>query len=159
MKTWLVGFSLFLAASAAEAGKAHVHGKGSMEVSYDDTSLEVELKVPLESVLGHERAPKNEEEKTKEAAEVERFVKSVKLGFNVKSCQFTSQKSEVDRHKGHADLELEMNFSCQKVPTGESLKLLSFETFPRLETVDVVIVGPTVQRKVSLSKSNMSFSL
>ncbi|MCM8594809.1 DUF2796 domain-containing protein [Accumulibacter sp.] len=43
--------------------RAHVHGQGQLDLAIDHDLVTIELELPLEAVVGFERAPRNERER------------------------------------------------------------------------------------------------
>jgi len=64
-----VSLSLSLTlASPAQAGRAHVHGVMHLDIALDGPLLQVELRAPQDSLVGHERAPRTAAERQAAAA-------------------------------------------------------------------------------------------
>ena len=63
MKQLFFGLFFGLTATFTQAAPTHVHGEARMEISVDREQLVVALEIPLESLLGFERAPRNASEK------------------------------------------------------------------------------------------------
>jgi hypothetical protein len=58
----------------ADEPGAHVHGRAALEIAIDGAAVQINLNSPLDTVLGFERAPRNEKER--------QAVKAMALKFN-----------------------------------------------------------------------------
>ncbi len=165
--------ALLVATGPAAAGKAHQHGVMQLDVAVEGNKLSLSVNVPLDNLLGFERAPRTEAER-KAAAEVLARLRNPDQGkplFSADSAaQCTLSKAEVqaallepgakaEPKGGHADLEASYEFSCAKP---ESLRVLDvglFEAYRRIQRIEVQVAGPKGQAKLTLNRPVRSVAL
>lgn len=147
-------------ASPALAGPAHVHGKGDLAVVVAGDTLTLTLEIPLDALVGFERAPRNEREKaawqameqilgdpaalfqpTAEAA-CTPAAKTVHLPFG------TGGQAAAD---DHGDADAEYVFKCARPAALKGFATTIFQRFPRLYRLDVKRSGPSGQGAARLA--------
>lgn len=146
----LAALALALPASAAEQ---HVHGAGRIDVAIEAGKIEVELELPLDTLVGFERAPRNE----KERAALEAAAATLRDGAGLflpaagAACKLTDATVTVPfagdtaaGGHGHADVDAHYVFECVNAGTG-SLETALFRKFPRLYRLELQRVGPKGQ--------------
>jgi len=157
-------FALALAcASAAWAGKPHVHGAATLDVAVEATGLSLALDTPLDGLLGFERAPRNDAER-RAAEQAIATLRAADTLFTVDpaaQCRLASVElvsaalklgpaAAPAKDDGHGDLEAEYTFSCQSAPAFVEAGL--FKAFPRMARLDVQTATPKGQRKLVLKR-------
>lgn len=148
----LAALTLAFPASAAEK---HVHGAGRIDVAIEAGKIEVELELPLDTLVGFERAPRNDRERAalEAAAATLRdgaglFLPAAgaacKLTETTVSMPFAGETPAASHGHGHADVDAHYVFECVNAGTG-SLETALFRKFPRLYRLELQRVGPEGQ--------------
>ena len=159
-----IALTLLLALSLqpALAHKAHVHGLARMDVALQGGELSVALEMPLESLLGFERAPRNAAERQQVDAALARLrdpgllrpeaaaqctLRGVELEVPavLKSASAASGKAEE-----HADLQAQWVYDCARPQALATLVVGLFEAFARVQRIEVQMALPAGQRKTVL---------
>jgi hypothetical protein len=141
----LAGFAQRVAAGP------HQHGVGNLEISLDGGALAVRLTLPVESLVGFERAPKNEAEWKRAAAALEKLratgewlrpaaagacaLKSARLDGSVLDPAGAAQTKG-----GHADVVADVAFDCKAPAALKTIEVRLFEAFTRLKRIDSKVV-------------------
>lgn len=161
--------SLSAAPGAARAHKAHSHGVAKLEVAVDGPTITLKLESPLDSLLGFERAPRNDAERGQVRAMAQALragsafvitaaarcrLDSVKLASPVLAPELlgetgASPKGKVDGE--HADLEGTFIYRCEDARLLAGLDVMLFDSFKRLRRVDAQVVGPKGQSAFKLT--------
>ena len=165
--------ALLVASGSAAAGKAHQHGVMQLDVAVEGNKLTLSMNVPLDNLLGFERAPRTEAER-KAAAEVLARLRNPNQGtalFSADSAaQCTLSRAEAQAavlepgakaapSGGHADLEASYEFSCAKPEALRTLDVGFFEAYRRIQRIEVQVAGPKGQSKLSLKRPARSVAL
>ena len=153
-------------ASPVNAGKghghAHVHGLARMDVALQGGELSVALEMPLESLLGFERAPRNAAERQQVETALARLrepgllrpeaaaqctLRGVELTVPavLKSASASSGQAEE-----HADLQAQWVFDCARPQALATLVVGVFDAFARVQRIEVQMALPSGQRKAVL---------
>ena len=162
MKTVALAIAL-LAASTAWAGKAHVHGAATLDIAVEPTALTIALDTPLDGLLGFERAPRNDAER-RAAEQAIATLRAADTLFGIDpaaQCRVAAvdlvsvalklgPAAAPAQDDGHAELEAEFRFSCQRAPAFVEVGL--FKAFPRMTRLDVQTATPAGQRRWSLKR-------
>ncbi len=165
MRTCLAALALALAAGAAAAQHrhAHVHGVVAAEAALDGPSLDVTLRLPLDSLLGFERAPRSEAEKRAAQALVERLRSDAMLvqpdaaagcartGVELVSAALGLGDAPPDAD-GHAELEARWRFGCAAPDRLSHIELGIVGAYKRIARVDAAIVAPRGQTRQVLKR-------
>lgn len=161
--------ALWAAASGAGAGPVHDHGAARLDVALDGAVLTIALEMPLDSLVGFERAPRTPAERQAATAALARLRDGAALFKPDLAAQCTLQAAEVSApvlespgaaaSGGHADLDAEYRFQCAQPTRLGAIEVRLFETFRRLERLDVQAALPAGQRKARLSRSQSTLRL
>lgn len=166
MKTRLLLALLSLTLSAAaHAGKAHVHGEGSLEVVIDKDQLSFNLELPMDVAVGFERAPKTDKEKDSLAA----AAKALNDGANVfvptaaAECVLTSTRVSLPEFgkaaaDAHVDIDATYVFRCAKPAALKGFETSLFKQFKRLYRLEAQRIGPSGQGKGRMSPKQPGLS-
>lgn len=153
------------------AGKAHEHGKARLDVTLEAGQLSLELELPLDSLVGFERAPRNETERKLAAEALARMRDGAALFKPDAAAQCSLQESKVEApllearagatqgDKGHGDLDASYVFKCAQPAQLLALEQGLFEAFKRLERIEVQMATPRGQGRSLLSKPARSLKL
>ena len=160
------GIVLMASSVPAFSGKAHRHGVAEMEVAVAGSEVLVSLHVPLDSVLGYERAPRTAAERKAADAALARFndvgqtllVSSAGAGCVSESVEVTAPVLQPSGKAGasadgHAQLDAEYRFRCPAEAASLSVTLRLFDAFRRLERVEGQAALEKRQRKFVLTPS------
>ena len=154
------------AGAAWAGGKAHEHGALKLGVAIEGNKLSIAMEAPLDSLLGFERAPRTGTER-QAAAEVLARLRSPDKGaplFGTDSAaQCTLAKADVQApvlepgakpasKDEHADLDAHYEFTCAQPGELRTLDVGLFDAYKRIQRIDVQVVGPKGQAKVSLKR-------
>jgi len=157
----LTGLAL---AAPAWAGKAHVHGLVKMDLVLDGPELTVNLDMPLDSLVGFERAPRTDAERQAATAALARMrdgaalfrpdpAARCRLLAAEVSAPVLEQPAAARPQDGHADLAASYQFRCDEPARLARLDVLLFEAFRRVERIEVQAALPQGQHKTVLRKS------
>jgi hypothetical protein len=168
--------------ASAHEPTAHVHGRATLEVAIEGGSVQISLDSPLDSLLGFERAPRNEKER-QSVREMSRKLRQSDHAFVVppqSQCRLDSvqlesavieqsllaagsdsnavkdrDKSSVNSPDVHSELSATWHFQCAAPESLQGVKVSLFQYFPSLKRIDAAVVGPKGQSRTRLSpKSN-----
>lgn len=153
---------LTLSLQPALAHKAHVHGLARMDVAVQGGELSVALEIPLESLLGFERAPRNAAERQQVEAALARLREPGLLRPEAAAqCTLRGVELEVPavlksvsapsgQAEEHADLQAQWVFDCGRPQALATLVVGVFEAFARVQRIEVQMALPSGQRKTVL---------
>ncbi len=182
--TWvLLGFG---AAAVAYAGHAHEHGAARLDVAIEGAEVSLRLESPLDGLVGFERAPRNEAELEKvrrmaaglrKADQLYAFpapagcaVDEVKLASPVIAPDLLGESGTTaaahvqhahdhgEAH-GHAELAADYRFRCATPDRLDRVDVRLFTAFPRIERLDVQVVGPRGQSSARLTPKQSELKL
>ena len=152
-------------AQSQRAGHAHQHGIARLDVVVEGQHIEFALEMPLDNLVGFERAPRTADEKRrvdaalttlKAAAELFRIdpaagcsLREVSLSSAVLKLGDATAPAAGD---GHADLDADIRFDCQQPASARQVEIGLFKAFPRLQRLDVQAATPKRQFKRSLKR-------
>ncbi len=169
MKRLAVLLSTAALVASAGAGKPHEHGAAKLDVALDGTTLSLSLETPLDSLLGFERAPRNDAERRAASAAVAAlraadtlFVIDAAAGCKATSVELRSAPlglgaAEAAKDDGHGDLDGDFVFQCRSAPAFVDVGL--FKAFPRLSRLDVQVAAPKGQRSFALTRTAQRIAL
>ncbi|MEI8267250.1 MAG: DUF2796 domain-containing protein [Betaproteobacteria bacterium] len=174
-----------LGSSAAHAGKAHEHGVVRLDVSIEGPQVTIDMTAALDNWLGFERTPRTDAER-KAAAEVLARLRNPSQGAALfalspqAQCQLAQAEVSAPvlepaakpaapaavppppAAKGgaeHADLEASYRFQCAQPALLNTLDLGLFDTYKRIQRIEVQVAGPKGQSKVTLRRPARSVAL
>lgn len=163
--------TLFLAAlatvsmtSVGAQGRPHSHGVGRLDVAVDVKGVSMQLEMPLDSLVGFERAPRNarEDRALKDALATLRTAGSLFATEPAAQCMSSNVRVSEPALKGgesHADVEAAYAFTCAKADALRAIDAAGlFKAFARLRNVEVQFVGPKGQAKRTLTRSRSALS-
>jgi hypothetical protein len=163
----IIGAALLAAApfvaSAHEPGP-HQHGVAKLQVAVDGPVLSLFLDSPLENLLGFEHYPSTQQQRAAVSALRERLqdAKAVFVPTPAARCAATTVRLESPVFEtkpaagagGHADLEAEYSFRCDRPDRLRDVEVRLFDGFPDMRRIDVQVAGPRGQVSAALSASN-----
>jgi len=166
-RTTLAACAALLTVAAQAA--PHQHGVIALNVALDGTTLTVELNAPLDSLVGYERAPRNDAERRAAAEVLQRLRDPAQLFMPdaAAQCRATAPQLEAgllapDAKPAageHADLQASYRWTCAQPAQLRSIALPVFDTFKRIQRIEVQTVGPQGQRKATLRRAGAVLKL
>ena len=148
------------------AGPAHVHGVARLDIAIEATRLSVQLEMPLENLLGFERAPRTDAERRQADAVIARlraagamFVidpaarcKPATVELESAALKLGSPEPKATQ-AGHADVDGSFEFACVDATKAAYIDVGLFE-FARLQRLEVQVAAPRGQFKRELKRPN-----
>jgi hypothetical protein len=159
-------------ALAASSGHSHVHGQARLDLTLERNALRLEVELPMESLTGFERAPRNDEERQRLIRALE-ILRSPGL-FRPSSeadCKPTQQtlrwsgagEAAVDGtlpgNDTHTDLLLTHEFVCERPARLSAVEIGLFDAFSRLRRIEARIAGPGGAQARTLQRSRRTLEL
>ena len=139
-------------------GHAHEHGKGRLEISVNANQAIGKLKVPLEALVGFERAPKTEAETNAINTMNQKlqnpgsyFVANKDAECSPKLISSTIVRDQAGKH---ADLDYQFDLNCAKLVSLKQLSIDLFAEYKRLKEIRVESVGPWGQKSVTAKRDS-----
>lgn len=154
---------------AAQGHKAHSHGVARLEVTIDGPAITLRLESPLESLLGFERAPRNDAERGQVHAMAQAlragnaFVPTAAARCRIERVELKSPVLAPELLGGsgggaagkaadeHADLEGTYVYRCEDAGALAGIDVMLFDSFKRLRRVDAQVAGPRGQSAAKLT--------
>ncbi len=139
-------------------GHAHEHDKGRLEISVDTNQAVGKLKVPLEALVGFERAPKTEAETNAINTMIQKlqspgtfFVTNKDAECSPKLISSTIVRDQAGKH---ADLDYQFDLNCTKLGSLKQLRIGLFSEYNRLKEIRVESVSPWGQKSVTAKRDS-----
>jgi len=162
----VVATALLLPALAWAQHKPHVHGEVKVDIAVQAGTLTVQVEAPLDSLVGFEHRPRTPAQR-KAATEalalmndVARLIQPAAAAgcvaaapqVNATPLQPVEQGQAAAKEAAHADLEATYTFTCAKPEALATLQLGLFDSFKRIQRIEVQVAGPQGQRKQALRR-------
>jgi len=157
------------ASQGAQAATAHSHGIARLDVAVDGATIVLRLASPLESLLGFERAPRNDAERGQVRAMAQAlrsgnpFVPTAAARCRLDKVDLASPVLAPELLGGggggavpgkpaddHADLEGTFVYRCEDPRALQGVDVMLFDYFKRLQRVDAQVAGPKGQSALKL---------
>lgn len=167
---------LQLATFGAVAAGSHEHGTGSLNAAIERAKITIVLALPLDVLVGYERAPRTEKERAALLAaqaqlrESGLFMPASEAGCVLKSATInvpftgplaprgpsspgsaTMPGGQAVSDGEHADVDAEYVFDCVNAAAGAFVDTTIFKRFPRLYRLDVQRIGLQGQARARLT--------
>lgn len=161
----LVALVVTATAEAAQGG-AHQHGLVNLNLAVDAATVTLQLHAPLDSLLGFERAPRNDAERKLAAALIERLRGDPTLVRLDAAAQCTLQDATVSApvltaaagrgaQDEHADVEATYTFKCAQAAQLRSVDLSGLlGAYKRIARVELQVAGASGQARQVLRRPN-----
>jgi hypothetical protein len=149
-----------------------------LDITVDRKQINLRLDIPLDNLLGYERAPRTDAERSQAQAVVKQLNDAATLvrvdsaaGCSVSRVALESAElglpeadaapapKEGAKDSGHADLVADYEFSCTDTSKARAVTLGLFEAFPRLRRIEVQAATPRGQLKAVLTRPNSRVAL
>jgi hypothetical protein len=152
MKKLLVATIAVLSLGAVHAAGTHEHGAGKIDVVIEKDGLSIALELPLDSLVGFERAPANDKERAA-LAEAGRRLNDYAALFALPAgadCKSSALSVTLPFQKGapagaHGDVDASYGFRCSNMAALKSVETSLFRQFPRLYRLELQRIGPAGQ--------------
>lgn len=142
-------------------GKAHEHGALTMTVALDAQTLTVDVEIPLDTLLGFERRPRTDAERSAAAAALTRMRAGAELlrPDSAAACQLSETRVNAPAldpaardsgDGGHADLDASYRFVCAQPGELKGIDVSIFDAFKRARRIDVQYVTAKGQGRTVL---------
>lgn len=165
---WPLGLAFLaavLGASSAQAGKAHEHGVGRMNLVQDGANWAVDLELPLDTLVGFERPPRTPAERQAAQAALARLRDPQALIRLEVPAPMSCTTAAVEVHApvlegqaaapgGHADARVSITLQCPDSVEPQRAELQAFTTFNRLKRLEVQAALKAGQRQFKLTPAN-----
>jgi hypothetical protein len=154
----------------ATTAAPHQHGVGAMDVALDGATLTLTLRLPLDSVVGFERAPRTDAERRAAAQALDTLRDAAKLFAPDAAAQCSAaQPPAIDAGVlapgakpaagEHADLDATYVLRCAQPAQLKAVEMPIFDALKRLQRIDVQVAGPQGQRKATLRRNARTLRL
>ena len=145
--------------------QAHQHGVLKLDIAVEARKLSLQMQSPLDNLVGFERAPRNEAERSR----VDAALAKLKAGQTLFTIDPAAQCSlaRVELTSGvlklgpaapagktseHADIDAVFDFDCQDAARATFVDVALFDAFAGMKQIDVQVATPTGQRKQTLKR-------
>lgn len=166
--------ALLGAGALAHAAPPHQHGVAQLDAAIEGPALTVALNVPLDSLLGFERAPRSAAENQAAARLIERLKRSAEVvlpdpAAQCESTDVTLVSSALglgDAAAGgassppaagdeHADVDATYTFRCREPGKLGFIDLPVMKAYPRIGRVEAQVVGAKSQGRQVIKRPAM----
>ncbi len=160
--------ALALVAAASTAGAqaghaAHVHGLVQANVAVQGNKLSVQIEAPLDSLLGFEHRPRTDAQRQAAQAVVQQLKTPTSWLKPDAAAQCTLTSSDVDtqalepakpgaKEAAHADVDASYEFTCAAPGQLTGLDVLLFDSFKRVQRLQVQVAGEKTQSQQTLRR-------
>lgn len=142
------------------AHKAHVHGAATLEVAIEGSRLTLGLDVPLEDLVGFERAPKTDKERAAVEAASAYFASGKAFAPNAEAgCRLLESKPEVSITKDHASMRVPVTYECAQAAALRAVTVNLFDTYPKVRRIDAQVAGAKKQSKARVTAQKRELPL
>lgn len=162
-------FTTVTALQPALAAGAHSHGVAQLDVAVDGSTITLQLQSPLETLIGFERAPRNDAER----GQVRAMAQALRsAGLFVPTAAARCRLDRVDLRSpmlapellgengaamadkpadDHAELDATFVYRCEDAKSLQGIDIMMFDYFKRLRRIDVQVAGPKGQSALKLT--------
>lgn len=153
-----------LGLAQAHGPAAHVHGEVELGIAVEGPAIVIEMRTPLDNLVGFERAPRNDVEKNTVDQTLSRLraadhlfridpAGSCKLGPVTLDAPVLGTGPAAGGAKDeHAEMLASFAFNCTAADRVKFIELDLFKAFPRMRQIDAEIVTAEGQHKRSLKR-------
>jgi hypothetical protein len=157
--------ALGMAASASVfAAGAHQHGVAQLDIGVDPGRVTLLLTLPMDSLVGFERAPRNDAERRQVEASLAKLrdlaawvrvdpaAQCAPGTVRLESAALGLGAAAPAAKEGHADVEVTAELACQDGGKAGFVEVRLFEAFSRLQRVEVQTATRRGQMKATLKR-------
>lgn len=160
-------FVASLVASGSALAGPHEHGVAHMDIALEGGSLHISIKVPLESLLGYERAPRNAAEKAAASALLDRFKKGQPVLAlpgqaqckEAAPAQVKAPLIEGQSSGDHGDLQAQYRLECAQAGELRKVDVTLFDLSPGIKRVRAQVIGAKGQSQSVLRRNKRQLQL
>lgn len=123
--------------------KAHTHGVVALKVmTKQDGGIHVHMDIPLESLVGFEHKPKNDQQQTAldHAEKVLSDVKNVMSFAKSRKCQHKTQSLDLVYEAHHAEAQYRYEGRCEGELSSQKITILMASHFSRIKQIRLTVV-------------------
>jgi Protein of unknown function (DUF2796) len=135
---------------------AHEHGTAAVNIAIEERTATVELSSPADGVVGFEHQAKSTADQKTQATALDLLrnkIDSMVILDPALGCRFSPTKVDVvQQDTEHAEVHGTFTVSCDAPLAGSKVRFGFTKTFPRIQTVNVQVVGVTQQVGVSVTR-------
>jgi hypothetical protein len=141
----------------------HAHGVVYLDLAVDGSVLTVQMRAPLESRLGFERAPRTDAERQAASQMLAHLQQPqavlqplLAAGCEMQSAQVQAEvlqspaQSAQSTKAGHADLQAQYQWRCARPDLLSAATVALFDSYRRTRKVEVQVAGPRGQTRTVL---------
>jgi hypothetical protein len=162
--TWIALLALLVSAPALAQDKkaphAHQHGAARLQVSLEGRALQIAFEGPADNILGFERAPTTEAQRTTVARADEQLKQPAQLFTPTPAAECQPRPARVDMklpppgsRETHSEIEAEWRWDCAQPAALAHVDVGLFKAFPRLKQLRAQIVTARGQTTAVLRPS------
>lgn len=159
-----------VACATVQAAPPHEHGVGQLAAAVEGEALSLSFSLPLDSLLGFERAPRSAAEKQAVAQAVDKLrrvadmvrpdaaarcepsdVTLVSAALGLGGAVSPASPAQADEH---ADLDATYTFRCRDIARLTQIELPLMTAFPRVARIEAQTVSAKGQGKQSLKRAS-----
>ena len=143
-------------ANLAFAGPhAHTHGEAQAQMVLDRNLLSIEVTLPMDVLVGFERAPRNDTEKQRWNQALDQLSQTQALWSLPAAAACKAQAAQTQAphwgHSEHTDVVINYAWQCDKPQALDKFQTQFFERFKRLRLIELEHVTPKGQGKTKLT--------
>jgi hypothetical protein len=135
---------------------AHVHGTAAVNIAIEAQTATVELIAPAEGVVGFEHRAKSAADQKRQAMALDLLrnnIDSMVIFDPALGCRLSPTKVDVvQQDTEHAEVHGTFAVSCQAPLAASKVRFAFTKNFPRIQTVNVQLVGVTQQVGASIKQ-------
>jgi hypothetical protein len=159
----------------AVAGKAHEHGAGKLKLVQDGAIYVLQLELPLDTVVGFERAPRTAAERQAAQAALARLrdpaglfrTQPASAGCTISAAEIAVPMLEATavppiqpaHAHAHADATATYTLQCLPQAAPQRLEVMLFEAFPRIKRLELQSALASGQGRVNLTSGSRMIDL
>lgn len=160
----LAGIALISSAPSAAHQSAHVHGLVRLDLAIEAKLLSVQIQAPLDSLLGFEHRPRTAAQKAAAENLLKQMNNSAALirppqaancqpsKVSIQADALQPSKPAAKQEEEHNELEASFEFNCENPEQLSFIEIAFFDTFKRIQKIEVQMVGVKGQAKQVLKR-------
>jgi hypothetical protein len=167
---WMLALGLGAPAGASAHGpggsnRAHVHGEAALDIAVDAAGFSAELRMPMDTLVGFERAPNRREEQDALHRALERLKTVQQILRPSAAAQCSGRLDRLDLPQWntasdvHLDIEASYRFDCASNHRLVTIEVALFDSFSRLARVDTRAVDAHGTRAQRLTRNTRVLNL
>jgi hypothetical protein len=160
-------------AASAPGGHGHVHGQARLDLTLEGARLTIEAELPMETLTGFERAPRNEDERARlqraldalRATGVFRPTPEAGCRPATQALRWSGSAEPATAAGGlpgddtHLDLLVTHAFDCERPARLGAVEIGLFDVLSRLRRIEARFAGPGGTQARTLQRNRKAFEL